>query len=180
MILMGIDPSFTRTGLSIYNTETKELFITKIVNELPKNKSFQNLFNVASSISENILKIIEDYDVDFIISEVPPPQGSFSSGLFGLDMVILYSIRSLVKEIYTVPPTYLAHIHGKRGYKKSDSSELGKRLIPLLTDKVHKRYTHDEYESLIFLCRLVYIKGFIQDELLSIKPNYKNSKEIML
>lgn len=162
---IGLDPSFTRTGISIYNVDEKSLQVCRVENkDLPAKKSFDNMFHLVNLTIRNILSRLPSPDGNelIILSEVPPPSGQFSSGLYALDTALLREISLIYKStIYIVPPTYIGSVHGTRKYNKSTSTILGNKLLSLFSNVVmdKKNICHDESESLIFLIRLLVREG---------------------
>ena len=158
-MLCGLDPSFKRTGISIYTGDT--IVITSYKVDLEKEKTFQNVWKEACEIATKVTEKISEYRVSQVISEVPPPRGEYSPGLWCLDSLIMDRLfRASIDKIYTIGPQYIGHVHGKRGYSKTESVELAKNIISRLNLKVEVgRINHDEAESFILLCRLFVINN---------------------
>ena len=157
MIIVGIDASYTRLGYTIINLTTKEI----IINNLPgkRGNTFQNVFQNACKKSNELLRELKDYDIDYLIIEEPFIGREASEGLFLLDGIINYSlILRGVKEIYNTNPSYLKTLHGAK-YSKSDSVNLAKQLIEVYKEHGYSfnkaRYNDDESESFIFATRLL-------------------------
>lgn len=157
--LVGIDPSFKRTGISIL--VDKDIYIDRYGDSFD-DKSVVSIFNESVLRVCNIIDIIKGHvkgDVK-VISECPPPRGSYSPGLYGLDFLLYDSLIPISKEVNVLYPNYLSHVHGTRRYKKSDSLNLSKSIIDVLKNNgyslhINHRLSHDESEAFIFLFRLM-------------------------
>ena len=158
MILIGIDPSYSRTGLIIMNTESKEIRSIKVENKIGE-KDFVNLYNKANDQSNKIIKEIPN-KIDYVMSECPLPQAQFSSGLFALDSLMLYKLSlNRPKMINVLHPSYLKYIHKSSKYTKTDSVNLAKSFLEVFTKNgyifsVNGRWSNDECEAFIFSVRL--------------------------
>ena len=83
-----------------------------------------------------------------------------------------------------VYPNYIGHVHGKRGYTKTESVELAGTLLQRLekvvtVDKKSKRISHDESEAIIFLCRLFVLNNKFLDELREFKGLFSDKDKIL-
>ena len=111
MILIGLDPSFTRTGIAVLNTETKVLTLRTCGCAITSNgekKDFKHVLNaslcVIHQIDEEIKEIARDRDdnscpykdafIDnytwsykdaFMVCEEPLPLSLMSAALYCLD-----------------------------------------------------------------------------------------------
>lgn len=111
--------------------------------------------------------------IDYVISEIPPPNSEFSSGLYALDTFILnrlFETYTFIKGIYIVYPSYLGTVHGFAKYKKSDSTKLAKFFLSevfedkyevIIPDNISEsgrrtkgQINNDKAESFLFLLRL--------------------------
>lgn len=147
---IGIDASFTRTGIAeISNGIVKTHSCSNPIGE----KTFKNVFLAANSLAEEILKSLGDLSGAFIVLEEPFPGGTFSSGLYCLDSLILEKVLGRA-EVALVHPTWLGYIHEKRKHSGTDSVNLTKELMVMLKTigyKVpEKRISHDEAEAFLF------------------------------
>ena len=162
MSLLALDPSFRRTGISVYSDG--EITINSIGLESNPDKSFHSIWHQIDELTQSICNYAKDFKVEQVISEIPPPVGQYSAGLWALDSVLFHRIRLLqVKSLYVVPPNYIAHIHGTRKYTKTDSVELAKSIMEGLSGRCKitlntKRLNHDQCESFLFFMSLVRIK----------------------
>ena len=161
-----------------------------VANSLSKEKSFENVYLDVIKQANDMIKTIftmrdtiagEDKIVVKVISEVPPPRGQFAPGLYALDVLYishLYSLKN-VESIYRLYPNYLAHVHGKRNYAKSESVTLAKRYYKIITGNECPKINHDEAESFIFLSRLLVREG-VAGELTFQYPVMEEEKELEL
>ena len=130
----------------------------------------------------DMLGVGTDIKVDVYASEVPPPVGNFSAGLYALDKYTISNIFSkydTIKEVYMIPPNYLCTIHGTSKYKKSDSTALANYFINeilkndfnvVFPDSISEsgrrmkgRLNNDRAESFLFMLRMFAkydIKGY--------------------
>lgn len=175
---MGIDPSFKHLASSI--KDGKDIYINLVSYELGDYMGFDKIFNATRSLWKMFKEYLDSIGfgksiiVDKVISEVPPPMGEFSAGLFALDTYILsklFDTYDCIKEIYIVAPSYLSTVHGVKKYKKSDSTKLAKyflnevfdeRYNVIIPDNVSKTgrkqkgtINNDKAESFLFLLRLM-------------------------
>lgn len=188
MVIVGLDPSFTNTGIAIIDSSRKVIKFASFGSPIGGN-SFVNLMNAVKSRTEGIIGIITDYGApDYIISETPPPQGSFGSGLFGLDVHLLLTLKAEYGvKIYGVAPTYVGHLHHTRKYNKSQSVALAKQLLTSFTkhgytQSLSGRLSADMSEAFLFAVRMFVLYGdkATVKSLLEVEPNFNNAKEFEL
>ena len=185
MIIVGIDASFTRLGYTIINLNTKEIIIDNLQGK--RGNTFQNVFQNACKKSNELLKELKDYTIDYLIIEEPFIGREASEGLFLLDGILNYSlILKGVKEIYNTNPAYLKTLHGSK-YTKADSVNLAKQLIEVYKEYGYSfnkaRYNDDESESFIFATRLLIRKKLdvaIINPLVNINNKLSLEKEKLL
>lgn len=184
MVLIGMDPSFKRTGLAIYCNNKIIVSETKL--DSNPNKSFEQIYRDVKTQVERIMMEINDIlicegiinmeDV-VVLSECPPPQGSFSPGLYALDVSIFTEMSREGWDVYRVYPTYIGHVHGKRNYTKSESVTIAKEILESYNYEIRtKRLSHDESEAVIFLARNMAKHRLLKEELLQ-KYNGLNSRK---
>lgn len=183
MKLVGIDPSFNRTGISIY--KNGKLTITSKGYEGEKiPPTFQNIWRKAGKLSLDILNVIKPNKNTIIISEVPPPQGQYSPALWCLDSMLFDALQEFDCKIYNLPPTYLGHVHGKRKYSKSESVVLANSILAKIGIDVDiqtksGKLNHDSAESFVMLCRLFVIKGMYLEELRDWRGFFSEKEKIL-
>lgn len=189
MRLFGLDPSYTNTGISIIDSDIKKIILRAY--GLPiGEKTFSNMYICANDRSSIVVKTLFDiYNVyDYGITETPPPVGSFGSGLFALDTLLVYRLQQTFDcPILGVSPMYLSHLHKKRGYKKSESIVLAKKIMNIFINHGYSidllgRLSSDMAEAFLFVVRgfVVSINDEISSEVLSLVPWYSDKKEFLL
>lgn len=180
MVILAIDPSFKALSFSLYDSDTKKVYIDTVSYPLGTSIGFEKIFDAVHVQWYQLHNKIDDYiqknniSIDVVISEIPPPVGNFSAGLYALDYTILNSLfekYTTIKDLFILSPSFLTKVHGRRGYKKSESTALVKYFIDeVLSDsfdvyipdsvsakgRVSKgRLNNDKAESFIFLLRLI-------------------------
>ena len=172
ILLVGLDPSFTNTGIAIADNE--KIILTKANLGRKMIKSFVGTYESAKEVSNIVVNKIKQYGGNereiIIISEIPPPVARFSAGLFCLDSVLFETLSrhlSNLNAIYTVTPNFLPHVHGRRKFLKGESTELAnyihekfflnKELI--VEGKKNNKFRNDQAEALIFLFYLENMLG---------------------
>lgn len=180
MVILAIDPSFKALSFSLYDSDTKKVYIDTVSYPLGTSIGFEKIFDAVHVQLYQLHNKIDDYiqknniSIDVVISEIPPPVGNFSAGLYALDYTILNSLfekYTTIKDLFILSPSFLTKVHGRRGYKKSESTALVKYFIDeVLSDsfdvyipdsvsakgRVSKgRLNNDKAESFIFLLRLM-------------------------
>lgn len=183
-VYIGIDPSFKRTGLA-FMSENK-IFVDEVKRESNDDKSFEQIFRDCNEVSNEVLgKIVRLYDPRetefYIFSECPPPQGSFSPGLYGLDITLFGSLKGLRSQVNVLYPNFIGHVHGKRKYNKSESVEVAKFILSKYNHVIlSKRLSHDESEAVIILARNLASVNLLDKDILSRYPGLKDKKEKVL
>lgn len=187
MVILAQDPSFNALAYSLYDGKDT-IYVDNSTSKLGEGIGFDKVYNACSDLLEqyisklNKLGVGESILIDKYISEIPPPVGNFSAGLYALDTYIISNIfktYTSIKEVYMVPPSYLGTVHGTAKYKKSDSTKLAKYFInEILKDdfkvvipdsisasgrKTKGAMNNDRAESFLFLLRMFCkydIKGY--------------------
>lgn len=166
LVILTQDPSFRKLAFSLYDGKGK-VVIDNCKFELGACVGFEKIFSANREILIQYLTKLNGYGVnkdlyiDKIFSEVPPPSGSYSAGLFSLDTYILDKLWGFNKkctEIWTIPPSYLMTLHNTRKYKKSDSTKLAKYMMEDVLNEtfefeINGRFNADKAESLLFMLR---------------------------
>lgn len=151
MALMGIDPSFKHLATSI--KDGNKIYMDLQTYNLGSKMGFETIFHATQSLWEMLDNYLQSIGVgnkimiDKVISEVPPPIGQFSAGLYALDTYILANLikkYECIKEVYIVSPSYLTMVHGGK-YKKSESTVLAKYF---LEEVFNNRYELDIADSI--------------------------------
>lgn len=183
MKIIGIDPSFTRTGISILDTESKVININNFKGVMGKH--FDISWNQAYDrvLQLNALLKVNNVSKAYVLSECPFPGGSSSEGLYQLDSMLFLFLKLSKYTVDIVHPSYLKHIHHGT-YMKKDSVNLYKKLRVVFEKHGYKfnknRICHDEAESFIFLTRCFIKqeadKAVIKD-ILKVNSNFLDIKE---
>lgn len=182
MYYLGIDPSLTKTGLSLYIDSSNKIYIKGIGKDKDeKAKNFIDIYRISNSLVHSINSWFKQVSLDNslglfrlkIISELPP-YGQFTSALlYTYDSMLFnrFQLDYKVDLICGVYPRYLTLVHGK-GYPKSESTRKAKSILaeleeahPDLMVDIDGRLNHDMAESFIFLCLLLYREGLFLDVL---------------
>lgn len=158
--LIGLDCSFTRTGVTIIDLKKKEIFFETASCKIGE-KQFENVFKAAKSIVNQLKEIIGKYGDDYIIvMESPLPVSSMSPALYALDTLIYNAFEPHIKQTYN-PRTLASKIHGHK-YSKTDSQNLANKYLNILAQKMYKilsvmgtkrKICHDCCESFLY-CHL--------------------------
>lgn len=179
MVILAIDPSFKALSFSLFDSDSKSVYIDTVSYPLGTSIGFEKIFDAVHvqwyQLKEKLDIYLNDMsiNIDYVISEIPPPVGNFSAGLYALDYTILNNIfeeYKTVKDLYILSPSFLTKVHGRRGYKKGESTELAKYFIEsVLKDYINVRIpnkvsekgrnikgrlNNDKAESFIFLMRM--------------------------
>lgn len=179
MVILAIDPSFKALSFSLFDSDSKSVYIDTVSYPLGTSIGFEKIFDAVHvqwyQLKEKLDTYLNDMsiNIDYVISEIPPPVGNFSAGLYALDYTILNNIfeeYKTVKDLYILSPSFLTKVHGRRGYKKGESTELAKYFIEsVLKDYINiripnkvsekgrnikGRLNNDKAESFIFLMRM--------------------------
>lgn len=159
--LVGLDPSFTRTGICIINLHSKEIFFGTASCKIGE-KLFENVYRAAKNVVRQICDIVykrcsDEFDM---ISEAPLPCSSMSPALHSLDTLIYNEFETYIRHTYN-PSTLKSKIHGHK-YEKKDSVELAMKYLDTLQKKGYeiksilgtkKKIPHDCCEAFLY-CHL--------------------------
>lgn len=185
-ILIGLDPEFTRSGVSIFYNGN--IWVTDCRTESKTDKGYNQVLldvrdqvNRICSVFSQAQKVCNT-TVFEVYSECAPPQGQFSSGLFALDVSLhLELMKRFECEIYTINPTYIGHLHGKRRYNKSEDVQLALNILGLMGIEpkilTGKKLNHDQADSLLFLFRGMSRNGVLSKEVLAEFPKFSEERE---
>ncbi len=165
-VILAQDPSFSSLGFSLYDGD-RTIYVDKCNSKFENKIGFEDVYYAGCNIFEAYCDKLEGYGIgknlklDYIISEVPPPVGVFSAGLYALNTLLFYRLFDTYRDckgIYILPPSFLMTVHNKKNYKKSESTILANYLIDSVlgdrfTVKYSGRLNADMAESFIFLMR---------------------------
>lgn len=179
MVILAIDPSFKALSFSLFDSDSKIVYIDTVSYPLGTSIGFEKIFDAVHVQWYQLKEKIDTYlkgksiSIDYVVSEIPPPVGNFSAGLYALDYTILNNIfeeYKNVKDLYILSPSFLTKVHGRRGYKKGESTELAKYFIENILENqinvwipnkvsetgrnIKGRLNNDKAESFIFLMRM--------------------------
>ena len=179
MVILAIDPSFKALSFSLFDSDSKIVYIDTVSYPLGTSIGFEKIFDAVHVQWYQLKEKIDTYlkgksiSIDYVVSEIPPPVGNFSAGLYALDYTILNNIfeeYKTVKDLYILSPSFLTKVHGRRGYKKGESTELAKYFIENILENqinvwipnkvseagrnIKGRLNNDKAESFIFLMRM--------------------------
>ena len=192
MKYLAIDPSFSRTGIAILDTETRSIKL-KPVSPVGTNDSYTNTVERSAYIIAEVLKEFKVSDNISVIIEEPMVRSLKASALGILSGVSVTTLLLLpiINEIRTVNPITIKSLNSVLPYKNKLSKKqlslhvaeeliefyksIGHtvELVPLKYNKNgsprSRALTHDEAESLILLTVLLLDRGYFKDmETLSI------------
>jgi hypothetical protein len=200
MIYVGLDPSFTKTGICYFNEEAKTITFNAISPD-GTNDSYKAALDRSGYIVLEVLKQLDMHkDATFIIEE--PLMSSFKASRLGiLSGVIVWSLAFMpsIKYIWSVTPTYIARTNRNivkvQGINKKQASifvagqvleyvkELG-YTVNILNNKYNKdgsvkarKLSHDEAEAFILTLLLLTETGVINKDILA--KMYEVNKEFL-
>ena len=194
--IISQDPSFSGLGFSVYDGKDT-IYMDRCGVKFNNVIGFDAVYNANIELYDHYSEKLKGYGVgdrlkvDLIYSEIPPPTGIFSAGLFSLDTFIIDRLYNNFLEskgeVYILPPSFLMSIHNKKKYKKSESVVLAKYLLDNVLNDFFSyehsgRINSDMAESLLFLMRAFCkfnIKG-VKDKIIEAIPGYFSEPEVLL
>ena len=153
-MILGIDPSYTRSGVALMNDEGEIIHKENISADEPVYSDITKLHFGAFRIADRIVGILEDYhlyDVDVIV-EYPAFATQSGSYLGVLNGVISQRLRvsNRVKSVTWIPPTACDSFTQNKKHSKT-------YLVNYCKEKgwidVKERVSHDICTAIIF-CKL--------------------------
>lgn len=149
--IVGIDPSFTRTGISVLTVDKKLYFHT--LSQTIGKKDFIHTYNSARVLCLNLYKYLEQFGNYGVVMEYAPPVSSMSPALYCLDSLYHYVLQEHILQLYH--PMVMATIIGKKDRSKADSVLRGVSIMRELQEEgweiMQKRKPcHDCMEALIY------------------------------
>ena len=160
--LIGLDPSFSRTGICIIDIENKYIYFDTASCKIGE-KQFENVVHAAQSVVSQIKNVLDNVcgcDSISIVMESPLPMSSMSSALYSLDTLIYHTFEDHVRHTYN-PATLRSRIHGHK-YDKKDSQTLTDKYLNILAKSGYiiksemgtkKKICHDCCEAFLY-CHL--------------------------
>lgn len=190
MLFVGIDPSFSKTGVCYLDTEDKTIKFVAI-SPPGNNEDYKQALDRSAYIALNIIKHLGLKKQCNIIFEEPLLSSQKASRLGILSGVLAWSLAftPTVKKLSTISPAFVARFNKPvakaKGLDKKDASRfvahevinyLANKLnyeIEIYNDKInkdgsmkHRMLSHDEAEAFIMMLALMSNSGFFsKDEL---------------
>lgn len=180
MNILAMDPSFNSLATSILVEDTSTIYVDNSSFSLGEKIGFERIYAGCQDLwkqhTEKLAKlgVGSAFQIDEVVSEIPPPVGQFSAGLFALDTFILSNMwreYQSIKKIHVLSASYLGTVHETRNYDKGDSTRLAKYFMnEVLQDDLkvvipenitpsgrHMKGTmnNDRAESYLFLLRMI-------------------------
>lgn len=150
--IIGIDPSYTRTGIAILTKDGHLIFHT--LSEQIGKKDFIHTYNSAYSLATQLRDYLEQFKPYDVVMEYAPPVSSMSPALYCLDALYHFVLHENIKHLYH--PMTLATIIGKRDRTKADSVLKGLSIMRELQSAgwqidQKRKPCHDCLEALIYV-----------------------------
>lgn len=206
MVYVGIDPSYTKTGLCIVDTYKKEI-IFNAISPGGKNNHYIDSVNRSALIALQIIRDTNIYDSIKMVIEEPLRSSMKASGLGVLSGILLWSTAMMpnITNIYSIAPYYVSWLsrYFAKKYdlnKKKASSLLASNVIDYYCNKLNYNVTiknnkykkdgtqksrilsHDEAEAFLLTLALIRHESVTDKELesflLNLNPNFKKEIEI--
>lgn len=190
-VILAQDPSFRKLSFSLYDGD-KTIYLDSCEYKFGDMIGFEDIYLANRIVYKQYRdKLIElgvnkRLFIDKVFSEIPPPTGMFSAGLFSLDTYVLENLARdfNIKEIWTIPPSFLMTVHNSRKYNKGESTILAKYLIDKVVGskfniEMKGKMNADRAESFFFLMR-AFVKYNIydmKDDIISTLPGFYSECE---
>ena len=173
--IVGIDPSFSRTGIVVLTKDKKIHFHT--LSEKIGKKDFIHTYTSAHSLAIQLKEYLKQFEPYGVVMEYAPPISSMSPALYCLDALYHFVLHDDIKQLYH--PMTLATIVGKKARTKADSVVLGLSILKELQEQGWKvmqkrKPCHDCFEALIYVD--YYLKNNPQEKKKTRKKKIKESK----
>lgn len=149
--VVGIDPSFTRTGIAILTKDKKIIFHT--LSEKIGKKDFMHVYDAAYSLSIQLRDYLDQFKPYIAVMEYAPPISSMSPALYSLDSLYHFVLHGNLVRLYH--PMTLVKIVGKKGRTKADSVMKGLSIIEDLKKdgwslSQNRKPCHDCFEAFLY------------------------------
>ena len=205
MIYLGIDPSFTKTGAVVLDTESKTITFLA-VSPPGSNANYKMMINRSAYIAIEIVEhLCLNKDAKIVIEE-PLVRSLKASALGILSATIAWTFVSIpsVKNMYSINPSYVSSLNSTLAKemslsKKQASKYVAGEVINHFINKgykvvIHNKLTnrdgtmkkrvlsHDEAEAFILLLALLKLDGVLTTEDLEVMyvTNPKFAREVSL
>lgn len=185
MIYLGVDPSFTKTGICLFNCLTKSIVFNTAIPEgtndtykITVERSEYIAEKVIETIYKHVLPSCSNSSLTLVFEE--PLKSSIKASSLGILSGVFYHAVSQTKEIeriFVIPPHYVSWLAGpiakrEKLAKKTASRSVAEQLLYLLeskgytisiiNDKIDSRgrqkkrkISHDELEALLLAFQLI-------------------------
>lgn len=198
MVYIGVDPSYTKTGVCCVDTTNKKI-VFKSLSPKGTNKDYKEAVVRSEFVADSINEIINKYGRPKVIIEEPLNSSFKASRLGILSGVIVRSltVNENVVEVLSIPPSYVYSINRpiikeESLNKKKASVALAKEIIKYFkgngysietdggTKKNRKRavISHDEAEAFIIACSIIEEKD-IKESLNKINIGFSSEPKIL-
>lgn len=203
MVYVGIDPSFTKTGVCILDTDLKQIKFAAI-SPPGTNSTYKLTLDRSAYVSLNVIRHFELRKQHAIIIEEPLLSSLKASSMGVLSGVLAWSLAFMpsIGNMYSITPQYISWLNGpiakkERISKKNASRIVGHKVLDYLVeekgysvivynDKLDKDgemkkrvISHDECEALLLLTALLRKEGFMSkedmDQLYKININFRKT-----
>lgn len=178
MVYVGIDPSFTKTGVCYVDTEEKTVTFNAI-SPPGTNTNYKKSLDRSGYIVVTLIKELDMKKETYAVMEEPLMSTYKASRLGILSGIVAWTLAFMpnIKKIYSITPTYIARTNKNlvkvQGFKKKQASQhvaLGMLEIlqkegwtfRILNDKYNKdgtmkqrKLSHDEAEAFILTFKLL-------------------------
>lgn len=122
MKFVGIDPSFNRTGVCIYDEDTGEVVFHRIDGTPGEvDRSFPGVYRGAKKVSGQLMNIIKPIGECQIVIEFPPPVSQYSAGMYALCVTICNDLEREGYHLRVAHPSIGRYLFKIKPWHKSDS-----------------------------------------------------------
>jgi len=191
MLYVGIDPSYSKTGIAYLDKETKHILF-KAISPTGSNENYLAAISRAASISAGIIRELKEEESAIIAYEEPLLNSMKASRLGLLSGVLAISLFFLptAKLVYTVAPAVVSSMNKQLPYKKdfANRKKLSLYVTHLLLDYLRKegytidiyndkrkkdgtkkarKLSHDEAEAFLILLQLVKLYDIFDEDVLA-------------
>ena len=128
--LIGIDPSYRRTGICYWKVGSSPSFARIEYNDL-YIKDFHHTYLLAQQQTNLILNHVKDYRPTVIVVEHPPPVGQFAGGMYLIVAILLSKLSDYT--VYLAPQQVGRTLFKDGRWKKSKSVDVAKKFNGLLS-----------------------------------------------
>lgn len=192
MLYVGIDPSYSKTGIVYLDTETKQ-FIFKAVVPAGSNDSYLASLERSAIIVRTLIRDITYMNkVTSVIMEEPMMTSQMASRLGILSGILVFSLFMIpnIREVHSLNPVVVASMNKYLPYKKEfGKKQLSSKVASLLLDYLvseegysiqvfnektkkdgsmkERKMSHDEAEAFLILMRLLMHKNYFESRVCS-------------